>query len=305
MNTRRQVRLQHNRQMAQAQAQQDLQDRLGKDLRNLQIIAFSPGQVSNVREWIESFLNRKAALGIPDDRGCRLLRALMAGEALDWVRQLDPQVQNNFQQMCDQFRERFLIRNHFSLQSRKADYFQLQQAAGESVKAFASRLKELGYLLNIPQEDLKAKFQSSLLPNIREKIGLHSPANLDVAIALAEEAERHSVTQDQNYHVMAAPAPAQPTTTEMTLVLQKLDTLTAEFDKIKSEKTYQGRQPQRQPRRVRFDKSPVTRGRSPGPVVCYKCQQPNHVAKFCLARDKVPRPISPGTGDDQTPNQLN
>lgn len=288
------------RQMAQPQAPVPA-DQLGRDLRNIQVSPFTNS--SNAREWIEFFLNRKTALQIPDDRGCRLLRAMMTGEALDWVTGLDQNVLNNFQHLINGFREKFVIKDPFSQNSRKAQFYSTKQGEQESVKSYASRLRELGFLLQIPQADLKAKFLSSLHQGLRTQIGLHNPPDFDTALALAEEAERNSVPSSNSglFHSTFQDS-------ALVMFLDKMNSMQNDISDLKKNYT-QGSGNQGYKKKVSFS-SPRSRSPSPGRsqknsgITCHFCGHPNHVQATCILKKRAEAQVETQPDSGST-DQLN
>lgn len=232
-----------------------------KDAKSLSIITFCNTSLENAASWLDTFLHKLRALGFQDARAAQIFPLLLGGECMNWHESLEDGVKQNFPQVIQAFKTRYITGGVYQTQDNRTKFYQATQTPGESVKQFAQRLREIAQRTGIDDDDsLRIKFLSGLQPQIRDKIHLFQSANYAEAQELAQAAEGQLPPQLQLNAIQTQQWDGEVSCLQA--ILDKIESLA-----VKVDKTQTAVEPSKTPvsKRVTFDRPTSSRGRSPEP----------------------------------------
>ena len=247
-------------------ANQDAVDPMRQITRDIKALNLSPLNPSStpdmVNEYLRVFRTRVRMYDLPLQRASTIFVSYLSGDHLIFYESLPDAVKNNFDQLMAAFSQRFVTKDQFTMFNRRNLFYQCSQHVTESPEQYSVRLRSLGRLLNINDDEIKNKFLASLLPEIQSKLMLFQPPDLTSAISYAEEAYRHTTNAMPQTSFNATPT---PTTDCFAAIMAKLDQMSInDKDEAASNPSSSTSHP-RPAKQVRFSSPRMSRSPSPSP----------------------------------------
>jgi len=231
----------------------------------VEIPEFTSGLEKSVDEWIREFTVATRKLRWDDGYRVTNVDIYLKETALRWYNhKYRNKAPTSWEEFCADIRERFRPPNYeIQLHRRLAD---CRQSRNEPVETFAFRLQELCDLVNTEMEkELRIKyFLAGLNGYLFERVFPHKPTEWDDAV---NTACLYEVSRQGNEQTMATNNSAR-------------NNYKSSYIPVKSE--YRERT-----QNNKELNSPRTTTNRP---ICWKCDKPGHVAKFCRARNPENRP---------------
>lgn len=199
-----------------------------RDLKSLFIANFTNAASEDAGLWILTLKHKIQSLQIPPERAVRVFPLLLGNTCIPWYQALPDDIKQDYEALLEAFSTKFVTGTQFSLQSNRNNWYQTSQGVGESVKAYADRIRQMGLKINVTDDEtLCSKFLSGLNHQIRSKIALFPIQSfaqaLDLSLAASSQIDQDNQSppsQPQVYSLNAM-TEKQPLQT----ILDKLDTL--------------------------------------------------------------------------------